>query len=260
MKHAILAATLIASFVTVPVQGAHAEEGGRFSLETGMDYNTGKYGGTQSTEIRYVPVTGKYQGKSWTLKLTVPYLQITGPDNVITGVGVTGTATGTRSTRSGLGDMIVAATNNVYYGGPAGLIVNLTGKVKLGTASSNGGYGLGTGKNDYSFQSDLFQVTEDFTTFGSLGYKFLGSPAGYTLNNIFYGSLGGSYKFTQETSGGLMFNLGQKTSATGSPHQEAILFVSQKLSKDWKAQGYVLQGFTNAVPDFGAGATVAYLF
>lgn len=262
MKNAILAASLFASFATAIVHLAHAEEGGKFSLETGMDYNTGKYGRTQSTDILYVPVTGRYQGKSWTLKLTVPYLQITGPATVISminGVNLTGTAaTNTPLTRSGLGDVIASATHNAYNGGASGLMVNLTGKVKFGTASSI--KGLGTGKNDYTLQSDLYQVTGDLTNFGTFGYKIHGSPVGYKLNNVFYGSLGGSYKFNQKTNGGMMLNLGQKSTATGSSHIEAILFVSQKFDKDWKAQGYVLKGFTNAVPDWGVGATIAYLF
>ena len=261
MKNAILAASLFASFATASVHLAHAEESGKFSLETGMDYNTGKYGGTQSTDILYVPVTGKYQGKSWTLKLTVPYLQITGPGSVISlinGMGPTGVAAAnTPVTRSGLGDVVVAATHNAYNGGPSGLMINLTGKVKLGTASST--KGLGTGKNDYALQSELYQVTGNLTTFGTLGYKVYGNPVGYNLNNVFYGSLGGSYKFDQETNGGIMLNLGQKVTARGSSRLEALFFVSHKLDKTWKTQGYVLKGFTNGVPDWGVGATVAYL-
>ena len=257
MKNAILATSLIALFATAPIQTAFAEESGKISLETGMDYNTGKYGGTQSTNILYVPVTGKYQDKSWTLKLTVPYLQISGPRNVINGVGVIGTATNTRTTRSGLGDVIAAATHNVYNEGSSGFMVNLTGKVKFGTANS--AQGLGTGKNDYSFQSELFQLTGNLTEFGTFGYKVYGTPAGYTLNNIFYGSLGGSYKFDQETNGGILLNLSEKASPTGSSHIEAIFFASHKLEKNWKAQGYVLKGFTNSVPSWGAGVTVALL-
>lgn len=260
MNIAILAASLIALFAVASIQAAHADEGGKLSLETGMDRNSGKYGGTLSTDILYVPFTGKYQDKSWTLKLTIPYLRITGPDNVINGVGAAGAATTTRSTRSGMGDVLAAATHNAYYGGPAGLIVNLTGKVKFGTASSTNGYGLGTGRNDYALQSDMFQVNGDLTTFGSFGYKVHRSPVGYSLNNFFYGSLGVSYKFSQETNGGVVINLGQRSTATGSTHREAIFFASQKLDKNWKAQGYVLKGFSNAVPDFGAGATIAYLF
>ena len=39
---------------------------------------------------------------------------------------------------------------------------------------------------------------------------------------------------------------------------EAIFFVSRKLDETWKAQGYFLKGFTNSVPDIGAGATISY--
>jgi len=257
MKIAILAASLIAIFAIAPIQTAYAEESGKFSLETGMDYNTGKYGGTQSTDILYVPVTGKYQGKSWTLRMTVPYLQISGPSNVINGVGLTGAATNTSTTRSGLGDVIAAATYNAYSGGSSGLLVNLTGKVKLGTASS--AKGLGTGKNDYSLQSEVYQVQGNLTSFGTVGYKIHGAPIGYTLNDVFYGSLGGSYKFDQETNGGAMLSLGQKTTARGSSHITAIFFASHKLDKNLKVQGYVLKGFTNSVPDWGVGATIAFL-
>lgn len=258
MKNATLAASLLTAIAIVPFQTAYAEEDGKFTLETGMDRNTGKYGGSQSTDILYVPFTGKYQGGSWTLKMTVPYLQITGPGNVINvinGIATTGAAS-TPITRSGLGDVVVAATRNAYNGGSSGFMVNLTGKVKLGTADS--AKGLGTGKNDYAFQSELFQVTKSITTFGTLGYRFYGSPVGYTLNNIFYGSLGASYKYDQETNAGIMFTLSQKTTAKGSTHVETILFASHKLDKNWKTQGYVLKGFTNSVPSWGIGATISY--
>ncbi len=260
MKNAILAAIVVSSFALVPVQAGAAAEG-QFSLETGMDYNTGKYGATQATDILYVPVTGRYQGKEWTLKLTVPYLQITGPANVvvINGAGLTGVATtNTRSTRAGLGDVLVAASHNVYNGGPSGVVANLTGKIKFGTASSS--KGLGTGKNDYTLQSDLYQVVGKITFFGTLGYRVYGSPATYSLNNVFFGALGGSYKFGPMTSGGVMLNGGQKVTATGSSRLEALLFVSHRIEKNWKTQGYLLKGFTNSVPEWGGGATVAYLF
>ena len=261
MKNAIFAASLISIFATVSIQDSFAEETAKFSLETGMNYNTGKYGGTQSTNIRYVPVTGKYQGKSWTLKLTVPYLQITGPANVISVIngGLAGVAgSNAPLTRSGLGDVIAGATHNIYNGGTGGVMVNLTGKIKFGTASS--AQGLGTGKNDYALQADMYQVTGSLTNFGTFGYKKYGSPVGYTLNNVFYGTLGASYKINPETSGGMMLNLGQKTTVSGSSHIEAIFFASHQLDKTWKVQGYVLKGFTNSVPDFGAGVTLAHLF
>lgn len=259
MKYAILAASIVASFASATAQTAYAAESGKFSLETGMDYNTGKYGGTQSTNMLYIPVTGKYQYQSWALKLTVPYLRISGPINVINGIGVVSKlATAPIKTRSGLGDVIASATHPVYYEAATGLLVNMTGKVKLGTADST--KGLGTGMNDYMFQSDIYQITGDLTKFGTVGYKIYGSPAGYTLNNIVYGSLGASYKLDQETNGGLMLRFGQASTTTGSSRMEAILFASRNLDKNWKTQAYLLKGFTNSVPDFGAGATIAYQY
>jgi hypothetical protein len=258
MKNAIFTAVLIVAFVASFVQLAHAESDGKFSLETGMDVNSGKYGRTESTDILYVPVTGRYQGRSWSFKVTIPYLQITGPGNVINGVGLTGAATATRTTQSGLGDVVVAASHTAYNDGASGVMVNLTGKVKLGTADS--AKGLGTGQNDYAFQADLYRVQSDLTAFGTLGYRLYGSPATYTLNNVFYGYAGGSYKFSQASSAGLMFNFSQKVVSTGSSHAEAIAFASHKLGEEWKAQGYVLKGYTNSVPDWGAGANITYIF
>jgi hypothetical protein len=259
MKTAILAASLVTSFALIPMHAAHAEADGKFSLETGMDYNTGKYGGSQSTDIFYVPFTGKYQGKEWTLKVTVPYLRITGPSSVVNGVGQTVTyANAPRTSRSGLGDVVVAATHNIYNGGAKGIVVNLTGKVKFGTANSN--KGLGTGKNDYALESSIYQAFGDLTAFGTLGYKVYGSPATYQLRNIFFGSFGGSYKYDQATNAGAMLILGQKVTALGSPRTEALLFVNRKLEKNWKMQGYVLKGFTNSVPSWGGGASIDYLF
>ena len=254
MKNAILAASVILSFAGMTIQSAHAENG-KFSLQTGMDYSTGKYGGTQSTDVLYVPFTGKYQGSAWTLKLTVPYLRITGPSNVLHGIGATGATGTTSTTRSGLGDVVVSASHGVYRNS-SGFLANLTGKVKLGTASSS--ERLGTGKDDYSLQADLYQVTGKLTTFGTLGYKVYGKPSGYTLNNGFFGSLGSSYRFNQETSGGAMLMLSQKVSAAGSPHADALLFLSHKIQKNWRAQGYMLKGFTNSVPDWGGGVSLAY--
>lgn len=258
MKYTIFAASQIVAFATFPVPSAFAEENGKFSLEAGMDYNTGNYGSTQSSSILYVPVTGRYQGKSWSMKLTVPYLEISGPYNVINGIGPTGITTVASSTRSGLGDVILAGTRNAYYGASSGLVVNLTGKIKFGTADSS--KGLGTGKNDYAFQTDIYKMTGRFASFGTLGYKIYGKPAGYKLNNGYYGLLGGSYRFDKNINGGVMFALAQKSSPTGSPRMETIFFASRILDRNLKAQGYVLKGFTKSVPSWGVGASAIHLF
>lgn len=242
-----------AALATLPVA---AESG--FSLTSGLDYSTGKYGGTESTDILYIPFTGQYEADKYTLKLTVPYLQVTGPGNVVRDVGQIGTASKTRTRQSGLGDIVVAGTYNMYDGRANGTLVDVTAKIKFGTADDT--KGLGTGKNDYALQADLYKTLGKNTVFGTLGYKVMGSPAGVTLNNVFYASLGAGHQYSQETSAGLILDLREKASATGSAQQELTAYVSHRLGKTWKAQAYAVKGFSNGSPDWGAGAMFTIAF
>lgn len=254
-----LLACAVAALAALSGQAASAAESGDFSLTTGLDYSSGKYGGTQSTDILYIPFTGKYETGPWSFKLTVPYIRITGPGGVVRDIGAFGTARATRTTESGLGDVVAAATYNIYGSkGASPLLIDLTGKVKFGTADEN--KGLGTGENDYAIQVDLYKTVDKFTGFVTVGYKVLGDPVGVNLDNVFYGSLGGSYKFTQQTSGGLILDLREKASASGAPQRELTAFVSHKIDKAWKTQGYLVQGFADGSPDWGAGAMVTYGF
>jgi hypothetical protein len=242
-----------AALATLPVA---ADPG--FSLTTGLDYSTGKYGGTESTDMLYIPVTGKYEVDKYTLKLTVPYLQVTGPGNVVRDVGQIGPASTTRTKQSGLGDIVVAGTYDMYGGHANGTFVDVTAKIKFGTADE--AKGLGTGKNDYALQADLYKTFGKNTVFGTLGYKVMGSPPGVTLNNVFYASLGVGHQYSQETSAGLILNLQEKAFPTGFPQQELTAYVSHKLGKTWKAQAYAVKGFSNGSPDWGAGAMFSVAF
>lgn len=52
-------AGLLSGVVLLSVSGAGTAAGpGEVTVSTGFDYSSGKYGGSQSTEILYIPVTG----------------------------------------------------------------------------------------------------------------------------------------------------------------------------------------------------------
>lgn len=233
---------------------------GQWSVETGAVYTSGKYGGAQTTDMTYVPVSCKYQSDAWALKLSVPYLQITGPAsaiNLLNGVNLTGTAVdAVPVTRSGLGDVMVSGTRNVYNGGEAGTVWNISGKIKFGTASV--AKGLGTGKHDYAIQAEVFKLVGRTTAFGSMGYKMYGSPPGYSLRNVLYGAVGVSRELDSEMQGGLLVSMSQKATVTGSGRLETLFFLNRKLGRDWKAQAYVLRGFSHSTPDWGVGVTLAH--
>lgn len=256
MKKTVVMIAGIACALVIPA--AQAVENENLSMQTGMYWSTGTYGNTQSTQILYIPVTGIYKGNGWKIKFTVPYLRITGPGNVLNGLGTTGGQPAQVTTRSGLGDMLASATRNVYYDKTSNLLVSVTGKVKLGTADST--QGLGTGENDYAFETDVARRQAAVTTFGKLGYKIFGSPPTYTLHNVFYGAAGLDYKLDPANNGGVMVSYRQKAVIGGYDHREALLYANHKINVNWKAQGYIVKGFSKGSPDLALGAMANYQF
>jgi len=230
------------------------------SLTTGFDYTTGKYGGTTSTNILYVPVTGKYQTDEWFVKLTVPYISMSsdGSSGVVRGAGKirTTTTTNTTTTQSGLGDVVASAGFAVLKNDA--LILDLVGNVKFGTADAD--KNLGTGANDYSLQLDGFYTLRKTTLFATAGYKVVGAPAGVTVNNIAYGTLGASQKIGDKTSAGVMLDVAQSSSALSDGTREVSIFVAQKISQTLKVQASVLKGLSDSSPDFGGSLMVTGTF
>ena len=238
---------------------AHAGDS-RVTLTTGMDYSSGKYGGTQSTDIRYVPVIAKYETGPWVLKLTVPYISVTAPSGgTVVSVDPSGRlirrSVGPRTTNSGMGDIVTGASYNLLNNTATQTAMDVTGKIKFGTADD--AKGLGTGKMDYSLQADLYKTYGQTTALGTLGYRVLGNPAGVTLHNVWFGSVGAAYKFNKETSGGLVLDLREPSTSTGAAMREVTAYVTHKLGERYKLQGYALKGFTDASPDWGMGAMIS---
>jgi hypothetical protein len=229
---------------------AHAADEMGTSLSVGIERTTGDYGQPSDTTITYIPVTAKLGGQPWQFALTVPWIRVEGPGNVVRGVGAIRGAGG-RRTESGLGDVIASATR--YLGQTAGgTAFDLTGKVKLGTASAS--RGLGTGEHDFHAQFDAYTRAGEFTPFATAGYKILGDPPGIELRNVFYASLGASRRLDEARSAGLMWSGQQKTTAGGDAQSEITAFYTRRFSGAWKAQFYGLVGLADGSPDYGAGA------
>jgi hypothetical protein len=220
------------------------------SLTTGFDFSSGKYGGETATNIFYIPVTGKYQADNYYLKLTVPYISMSSPGGVVRGMGKIRTTSGTRTTtQAGPGDVTTSAGYTIFT--DEQLMLDLVGNIKFGTADAS--KNLGTGENDYSAQLDGFYTLDKTTLFATAGYKLIGAPAGVTVNNIAYGTLGVSQKTGETSSAGIMLDAAQSSSDISPGTRELTLFVSNKLSRSLKIQANVMKGFSDSSPDFGGG-------
>jgi hypothetical protein len=264
---AVKNAALSAAMLALALPTVTFAQGGP-SVTAGFDYTTGTYGAATATQAWYYPVTVRYEHGTMTYQLTVPYLRMSGPANV---VGVQGTElevhpgmqhtpgmTPPERTASGLGDVIAGATYNLYWDGAAGLLVDTTGKIKFGTADDT--TGLGTGKNDYSIQGDVVKVSGGWTAFGNLGWRKMGDPAGVDLKDQWFASLGVGYLLAPETQVGAAYDFRQRVIEGGPDLGELTVFVTRKLSAHWKIQGYLLKGFTSGSADRGGGAMLQWSY
>jgi hypothetical protein len=249
----------------------------------GVDYTSGKYGTSQTTDITQVPVSLGYDTGDWSLKLVVPYIRVSGPSDVIPGVGPvnngnpngrgkghgkgqgsTGGATTaaadttTTGSASGLGDVIASATYSAYHNDAGNFGIDLTGKVKFGTADED--KGLGTGKNDYTFAVDMYKGFGQWTLFGGVSYTWLGSSQYIRLDDVFGANVGASYKIDSQSTIGAYYDYREKASSTSFSRSELTGYYSYKFASQWKAQVYATKGFTDGSPDWGAGVSVVYAF
>lgn len=248
-------AAVVASASSVAADG--------FSVSTGADYSSGKYGDTISTEVLAIPLTARYDAGAFTWKLSVPYLEITGPGNVI-GAGSDGSAivvdsgAGTRGRVTGLGDVTGSVTYNAYFNNEAGVVLDLGGKVKFATADSS--KRLGTGKSDQSLQVDLYKMMGRLTLMATLGYKWMGKPVGSGFRNVAYGSGGAVWQLSDPVSVGAIVDWRQSVVATRSDQIELTLFAQRALDKHWKLLAYVYSGSNSSSPDLGGGVSVSYRY
>jgi hypothetical protein len=232
---------------------------GDFTLSGGLDFSSGQYGATQSTEIWYAPLNAKYESGASTIKLTVPYVRITAPgggaiiDGELISVGA-----GASSSQEGLGDVVVSYSHALFAQPVRGMLLDVTAKAKLATADT--AKGLGTGENDYSLLTDLYYLAGAWTPFATVSYRFTGDPAGSDLKNVWGGTLGLGYKQSTSDSLGLMWDSRQASTATGVASNEATAYWVHKFGGGLKLQTYAVKGFSDGSADWGLGAILSKTF
>lgn len=256
---------------------AHAATSGsdQFSVSAGADYSSGKYGTDTTTDIWSVPVTAAYQTDRWTFKLTVPYINISGAGNVIPGVGkvkngnpkgrghgnggnIPVPSIGTSGSASGLGDITASAGYELFGSADRSFGLDLTGKVKFGTADAD--KGLGTGQNDYGVALDTYKMAGAWTAFGGIGWMKYGSSQYIQLKNGFNANIGADYKLSPSDSIGAYYYYRERIAASGAPQSELTGYWNHKFNDSLRVQAYMLAGFADGSPDYGVGASLKYTF
>ena len=271
-------ATLVALLLLVAgwlagVQLTLAAEG-EFSIGSGVSYSSGDYGGSAATQILTIPFVARYERDAWTLRATLPYLRMTGPGNVIPGIGPVavsalgntvglplmggGTSSQTTSkTVSGLGDASVAATYMLYSADKTAGI-GLTGRLKFATGNEQ--QALGTGSTDTEMQVEGFRRADRNTLFAAIGYTWFGASPLAQFQNVANFGVGATHRLDGDDLLGIAFDARQAGSAAPAALRELSAFWTHPIDRKWRTQLYAMKGFATGSPDWGAGLNAAYAF
>lgn len=251
----------VAALALISIPGNVVAEHPRFSLDAGAEYTSGDYGGDESVDELYLPVTGTVHFARVALRLTVPFLSVQAPElTSITGPdGQPVIGEGPTTTESGLGDVLASITVfDVLTGGDGDFALDLTGKAKLGTADED--QGLGTGEQDYSLQGELFRFFDRATLMGTLGYSFRGDPGGLDLDDTFFASVGASLHVTERSRVGAFFDFRDASVPGQDTIQELSAWTSTRMGERGSVQCYLLAGFGDSSPDWGGGLSFSARF
>lgn len=254
-------AAMTAAIALTCVSSTSAAGESEIRLSTGIEISSGDFGGDVDIEDLYVPVSARMDVGRVGLRLTVPYLRVSAPSET-TEIGEDGqpvAGLGPIKTESGVGDVIVGITLYDVINDPyRGLLLDITGKVKIGTADHE--KLLGTGENDYSVAADLYKFYEHFVLMGSVGYKWRGDPAGVDLDNVAFGTVGAAFDVASDTQLGIYYDFRQSALAANDASHEITGLVSRDMFGDWQMQVYAYAGLSDSSPDWGGGLSLATSF
>lgn len=253
---AMLAATGIATPTLAQSSAAPSPLG--LSFTTGVDFSSGDYGATDKTEIIVVPFNARLTTGKLRVSATLPYLRIKGPGAVVGGgdggpIVVDPDANLPITTTSGLGDVSLSATYGLLRQDSTGFDLDLTGRVKLPTASES--KGLGTGKADFGVSAEVARTFGSATPFVTVGYRKPGDPAGFDLRSGPTASAGSSF-----VAGSTVFiasyDYAGKTSQSASNSHSLFGAVSAPVLERVNLTGYGTAGLSKGAADFGLGMLV----
>lgn len=231
----------------------------RITASTGFDFSTGDFDTDTDSNAWYLPTSVKVEWDMLFAKLTVPYVFVDGDVALIDGTPQG--APGFTGKRDGIGDIVLAAGGGYYPVNGSLPAVELTGKVKFGTANED--EGLGTGEVDYSIQFDIWKQFGAVTPFATAGYTFYGDPPDFDLKNRAYVS-GGAVLSLGKIAGasfdrfslGAVYDWAQSSIGGRGDIHELSPFATIKLGRHFALDPYAVVGLSKTAPDWGVGMQI----
>jgi hypothetical protein len=213
---------------------------------TGVSHLSGRFGGTERSQIQSVYVSLNAVHGDWRADATLPYLRIAGVGGIDVG-GIIVPIEGLGPSE-GIGDLTLRVTRSLGQDLNLPVGLSLAGQVKLPTGKSN----VSTGKADFLPRSRVVAGRRPFLAHphGRLPLPWrsgflqlndgwsLSAGSGVAIGKVF---LAASYEWSE--------------SVVGGPNpQEAFLLAAGPITPGWSWNLFASKGLNSGAADYGIGA------
>jgi hypothetical protein len=237
--------------------------GGTSGLEiiTGVEFQQLELSDGQELEKITVPLTARLTAGRVRLSAQLPYVRVSGPENVVPPSGPLGlpilldpAGPAEVRTREGVGD---ARVGLAYDLGIPGMSASLNAGAKVPTASVD--EGLGTGKADYWVGADVAASLGAVTPFAGISYTKAGDPEGFELRDTLSGQAGAALRLGQSASAHLGFSYSESASDFTQDEKRVFGGLNTALSNRLALGVYGSAGVAGPT-DIGAGVSLGIGF
>lgn len=239
--------------------GEHSKIG--ITVSTGLDYSSGRYGDTQSTDTLVGLNSVTFAKGNFQFIVSMPYLTITGPAYAVVGAGgvpviIRPKAGSSATERAGWGDLGLSTLYTIPAEDFYDFEITLTGRTKIATANSS--KGLSTGATDFGFSVDVSRQLDDWGPFVTLGYSIPGSPSFYAFNDAPSFSVGTSYQISDSIFLIGSYDFDGSISSSLPDAQQIFSSASWVLDDHWTATAYAEFGLSSGAPKIGTGLVLSW--
>lgn len=235
-----------------------------WSVSLGASGSTGDFGSAGNTTLWSVPLGLRYTRAGLRLSASLPYMRIRSDGVLFTGIDGSPLVVATsfaqqRTVRAGLGDLTLGASYLLLTKQTLGVDVDLTGRVKLPTASASSK--LSTGKADFAGGTELSRVMGRVTPFASVTYRIFGDKAPWHIRNGFSASGGASVTMTAKTTLIVSYDYAEAATSVVENSHELFLGLSSPLPRSaLRVTGFGTIGLSRGAPALSSGLSATMGF
>lgn len=249
---------------SVPQNLDRLDQGGdAFSVSLGSLYASGDFGTDSDTSIWSSALAARYRTGNLRITASLPWMRIRSNAVIFTGIDSTPVlvAPGTRDTRrtaKGLGDLTLGAAYTLTPS-DTGLEVELSGRVKIDTATRSSG--LSSGKKDYALGVQVTKPVGAVAPFVSATYRFLGDTSTYQLKDGLAASAGASVMVGSQSYLLASYHYSKRATRFVSDAHELFAGVTTGIPNSrFRVTGFGTAGLSRGAAGVSAGVALSRAF